>query len=127
MDICSKKNQINDLLQDIFAEYNRMNETKIQSKCESDLDMRFNYNDGLTAKDFLNSTDEKTLSNIIYLNSGEKKSRKIATSIMQNVNQGNMETTLDLRNSIQKVVGKKYLIKSLSRVFQAIRIHINNE
>ena len=38
MDICSKKNQINDLLQDIFCEYNRMNETKIQSKCESDLE-----------------------------------------------------------------------------------------
>ena len=30
----------NNLLQDIFAEYNRMNETKIQSKCESDLEMR---------------------------------------------------------------------------------------
>ena len=40
MDICSKKNQIIDLLQDIFCEYNRMNETKIQSKCESDLEMR---------------------------------------------------------------------------------------
>ena len=40
MDICSKKHQINNLLQDIFAEYNRMNETKIQSKCESDLEMR---------------------------------------------------------------------------------------
>ena len=40
MDICSKKNQINDILQDIFKEYNRMNETKIQSKCESDLEMR---------------------------------------------------------------------------------------
>ena len=40
MDICSQKNQINDILQDIFAEYNRMNETKIQSKCESDLEMR---------------------------------------------------------------------------------------
>ena len=40
MDICSKKNQINDILQDIFVEYNRMNETKIQSKCESDLEMR---------------------------------------------------------------------------------------
>ena len=40
MDICSKKNQINDILQDIFAEYNRMNETKIQSQCESDLNLR---------------------------------------------------------------------------------------
>ena len=40
MDICDTKNKINDLLQDIFAEYNRMNETKIQSKCESDLNLR---------------------------------------------------------------------------------------
>ena len=40
MDICDKKNQIQDLLNDIFSEYNRMNESKIQSKCETDLDMR---------------------------------------------------------------------------------------
>jgi len=40
MDICSKKNQINDLLQEVFNEYNRMHETKIQGKCESDLEMR---------------------------------------------------------------------------------------
>jgi len=40
MDICEKKNQIQDLLNDIFNEYNRMNETKIQSKCESNLEMR---------------------------------------------------------------------------------------
>ena len=40
MDICKAQNQINDLLQDIFTEYNRMNETKIQSKCEIDLEMR---------------------------------------------------------------------------------------
>jgi hypothetical protein len=40
MDICDKKNKIQDLLNDIFNEYNRMNETKIQSKCEANLEMR---------------------------------------------------------------------------------------
>ena len=40
MDICEKKNQIQDLLNDIFSEYNRINESKIQSKCENDLEMR---------------------------------------------------------------------------------------
>ena len=40
MDICDKKNQIQDLLNGIYNEYNRMNETKIQSKCETDLEMR---------------------------------------------------------------------------------------
>ena len=40
MDICDKKNKIQDLLNDIYSEYNRMNESKIQSKCETDLDLR---------------------------------------------------------------------------------------
>ena len=40
MDLCKAKNQINDLLQDIFNEYNRMNETKIQSGLDKDLEMR---------------------------------------------------------------------------------------
>lgn len=40
MDICNKKNQIQNLLNEIYSEYNRMNETKIQSKCETDLEMR---------------------------------------------------------------------------------------
>ena len=34
MNICEKKNQIQDLLNDIFNEYNRINETKIQSEVE---------------------------------------------------------------------------------------------
>ena len=37
MDICEKKHQIQDYLNDIYTEYNRMNESKIQSKCENDL------------------------------------------------------------------------------------------
>ena len=94
---------------------------------ESNLDMRFNPNSGLTAQEFLNSIEEKELADIIYLNSGEKKSRRIAKSILKYVKTGNMLTTLDLRNSIENAVGQRYLIKSLSRVFQAIRIHINNE
>lgn len=38
--LSEKKNQIQDLLQDIFNEYNRINETKIQNNCEKDLEMR---------------------------------------------------------------------------------------
>ena len=38
--LCEKKNQIQDLLQDIFNEYDRMNESKIQNNCEKDLEMR---------------------------------------------------------------------------------------
>ena len=94
---------------------------------DCELDMRFNTESGITARDFLNSIDEEGLANIIYKYSGEKKSRRVANNIIRRVSSGNMKTTYDLRSSIEKSVGKKYLIKSLSRVFQAIRIHINNE
>ena len=40
INLCEKKNQIQDLLQDVFNEYNRMNEVRIQNNCEKDLEMR---------------------------------------------------------------------------------------
>tara|TARA_B100000900_G_scaffold415917_1_gene447859 strand:+ start:1725 stop:2567 length:843 start_codon:yes stop_codon:yes gene_type:complete len=40
MNICEKKNQIQDLLNDIYNEYNRSNETKIQSELEKSLELR---------------------------------------------------------------------------------------
>ena len=58
INLCDKKNQINNLLQDIFSEYNRMNETKIQSKCENDLELR-NMID--TIRDLEKSEIEKNL------------------------------------------------------------------
>ena len=40
INLCEKKNKIQDLLQDVFNEYNRMNEARIQNNCEKDLEMR---------------------------------------------------------------------------------------
>ena len=40
INLCEKKNQIQDLLQGVFNEYNRMNEVRIQNNCEKDLEMR---------------------------------------------------------------------------------------
>ena len=38
-----------------------------------------------------------------------------------------MNTTFDLKNAIQDVTNPRYLNKTLSRVFQSIRIKVNNE
>ena len=94
---------------------------------DSNLDMRFNPEEKYTAKDFLHSTDKKELSTIIKNYSDEMNSYKIACSIMNDVSNNKMNTTVDLKNSISKVVKGKFLVKSLSRVFQAIRIHVNDE
>ena len=40
MSMCELKSQMNTLLQDYYEEYNRMNEARIQQKCETDLELR---------------------------------------------------------------------------------------
>ena len=40
MDICNKKNQINDLLQDVFSDYNTMRESKIQESITLNQEMK---------------------------------------------------------------------------------------
>ena len=94
---------------------------------ESDLDMRFNTEDTYTAQDFLNSTDERELSDIIKKYSDELHAKKIARSIIKSRDKDGMATTYDLKNAITAVIKGKFVVKSLSRVFQAIRIHVNNE
>ena len=38
--MCELKSKMNTLLQDYYEEYNRMNESRIQQKCENDLELR---------------------------------------------------------------------------------------
>ena len=57
----------------------------------------------------------------------EKKHKKIAKNIVKYSENGKMNTTFDLKIAVEEVVNKKYLNKSLSRVFQSIRMKVNNE
>ena len=94
---------------------------------DGSLDMRFNSYDGISAKTFLNEIDEKELANIIKNYGEEKKYNKISKNIVKYCNKGQMNTTFDLKKAISDVANGKHLNKTLSRVFQSIRMKINNE
>ena len=91
------------------------------------LDMRFNNDHGISAKNLLNNVSDLELGHIIRTFSEEKNHKKIAKNIVKYSEQGKMNTTFDLKEAIKEVVNQRYLNKTLSRVFQAIRIKINNE
>ena len=92
------------------------------------LDMRFDVNNNFSAKDLLNSFDENELSYVIKNFGEEKKHHKIAKSIVKYSKKGKMNTTFDLKRAIEEaIVNPRYLNKTLSRVFQSIRIKVNNE
>ena len=91
------------------------------------LDMRFNPDAGQSAEDFLNNSGEQEISDVIHAYSEEYHHRKIARLIVQAVQAGKMHTTFDLKQVVSKCVHPRFLNKSLARVFQAIRIKINDE
>ena len=91
------------------------------------LDMRFNIEDDLTASKLLNNSSFAEISSILKTFGEEKNHRKIAKSIINYVKQNKMNTTFDLRQSILEVIPQYFANKTMARVFQAIRIVVNNE
>ena len=92
----------------------------------NDLDMRFNSNSSLTAKDFLKSVSEQELIELIQIYAELGNAKKIAKKIIQMRDNNKMNTTIDLKNAIfQALDGCSN--KIISRVFQAIRIAVNDE
>ena len=90
------------------------------------LDMRFNQSSGYTAKKFLNKISEKKLADIIKYYGDQSKSKKIAKAIIEKINSNKIDSTFDLKNCIQSVT-KSNDLKIVSKVFQSIRIALNDE
>ncbi|MFY0609451.1 MAG: 16S rRNA (cytosine(1402)-N(4))-methyltransferase RsmH [Candidatus Atelocyanobacterium thalassa] len=94
---------------------------------EASLDMRMNRQQSLTAGEVINHWNEKTLANIFYQYGEEKRSRSIARYLVEN---RPFFTTTDLASAISKVFPSKYRygrIHPATRVFQALRIIVNDE
>lgn len=94
---------------------------------EAVLDLRMNKTEGEPAHVFINSAESDEIANVIYQFGEERKSRQIAKSIVTDRQIKPITTTTQLKAAIQKVVPVKNLNKTLSRVFQALRIYVNNE
>ena len=90
--------------------------------------MRMEEN-GITAEEFLNSQNEKKLSDVIFKYGEERHSRKIARAIIDYRKKKRIERTLELVEIIKSVKkpSKKKLINPATKTFQAIRIYVNNE
>lgn len=91
------------------------------------LDMRMDRRQALDAASVVNSYDQEALANIFFHYGEEKFSRKIARMIVRQREEKNIETTGELAALVEKCVGGKFAVKTLARVFQAIRIEVNNE
>jgi 16S rRNA (cytosine1402-N4)-methyltransferase len=94
---------------------------------ETVLDLRLDKNSRKTAADLINEESEEKLSEIIFQFGEEKNARKIARKICETRNEKKITRTDELKKIIASVTNERYLTKTLSRVFQALRIYVNDE
>ena len=89
--------------------------------------MRMDRTQALDAWTVVNTYSEKYLADILWKNGEERNSRRIARRIVERRAEGPVNTTGDLSAIIASAVGGHYVTKTLARVFQGIRIEVNNE
>lgn len=94
---------------------------------EGNLDMRMNQRAGKTAADILNSYDEKQLADIFYLYGELRNSRQIAREVLKRRSQSPILTIGDLLDLLKPFYDRERDKKELAKVFQALRIEVNQE
>lgn len=120
------KGQVAGILLDLGVSTHQLKEADrgFSFQKEGPLDMRMGAYTGLTAYDVINTYDYERLKDILFHFGEERGSRKIAQSIIE---ARPIESTQELSAIISEQVPPKFRIKSLARVFQAIRIEVNQE
>ena len=95
------------------------------------LDMRMNQKARMTAAEVVNSYDEKQLADIFYLYGELKQSRQLAARIVKARQRKHIETIGDFLEILSRSFSDKGVEsrekKELAKVFQALRIEVNQE
>lgn len=91
------------------------------------LDMRMNQRAGKTAADIVNEYPEEKLADIFYLYGELKNSRKLASLLVKSRAKQPIQTIGDFLDIVQPLFGREREKKELAKVFQALRIEVNQE
>jgi 16S rRNA (cytosine1402-N4)-methyltransferase len=91
------------------------------------LDMRMDRSQSKSALQVVNDYSQAEIADLLWKFGQERLSKAIARAIVKSRQRKTIQTTMQLKNVIESVLNPKYRIKSLARVFQAIRIEVNDE
>ena len=94
---------------------------------EGPLDMRMDRSCGLSAADIVNGESAERLEEIFREYGEEPQARRIAKAVAKERAEKPFETTVELAEFIEKVVGRRNGRHPATRVFQALRMEVNDE
>ncbi|MEL1229429.1 MAG: 16S rRNA (cytosine(1402)-N(4))-methyltransferase RsmH [Candidatus Neomarinimicrobiota bacterium] len=118
--------KVNGILLDLGLSSIQLNSKRrgFSFKNDGRIDMRFDNSSGTTAEDLIKGLTEKELANIIFEFGEERRSRRISKAIKE---ASELSTTSDIKEAIRKSTPPHHRNKTLARVFQALRIAVNDE
>ena len=98
-------------------------------RADGPLDMRMDTTRGQTAAEMLATVDEQELADVIFRFGEDRKSRRIARSIVEGRDEAPIETTARLASLVRRAAGGGVYqrIDPATRTFQALRIWVNRE
>lgn len=122
----SVRGQVSGILLDIGVSSHQIDagERGFSFREEGPLDMRMDTINPLTAASVLNDYEPDELTRILFEYGEERFSRNIVKAI---VAARPLNTTTDLKRVVEQTIKGPHVNKSLARVFQAIRIEVNQE
>jgi 16S rRNA (cytosine1402-N4)-methyltransferase len=94
---------------------------------EGPLDMRFDTGQGPTAADLINNLSAAELADIFWRYGEERQSRRLAQAIVARRQQQPFTTTTELAAFIEAQTRGRQRIHPATRIFQALRIAVNDE
>ncbi len=92
------------------------------------LDMRMG-DEGPTAAELVNDSEQKELARILFVYGEERQSRRVAAALVRRRAQQPFERTLDLAETVERALGGRRGAPThpATRTFQALRIAVNQE
>jgi 16S rRNA (cytosine1402-N4)-methyltransferase len=93
-------------------------------RSDGEIDMRLDTRQEKTGRNVVNEYSEQQLANVLWKYGDERNSRRIARAI---VRRRPIDSTGALCEAVRSATGERFLVKTLARVFQAIRIEVNDE
>ena len=96
-------------------------------KGNTELDMRMNKRNQLCAKKIVNEYDKEKLENIFFEYGEISNNKKIVKKIIEYRKDKKIKYNSDFVNLLNEIFNKEISFKLLSRIFQAIRIEVNDE
>lgn len=94
---------------------------------DADLDMRMNKKSNLSAKDVVNTYEEKQLADVFYLYGELRNARVLASDIVSARKEKQIKTSFQLKEVLRRHLPKAKEHKFLAQIFQALRIEVNEE